>query len=269
MFGPNSWFYLSRYVFINGYIYGVIAGIFSDTWLKIQQDTMSDGEFNDAPTAEDARRSFGSWLFRMTFWNPENTWWRSQKFTVLEYILPTLKATFVTALLVNLVTLGRFDLDAFLANLLVLVFLPFTGLSWKIEQGFELASAWVVRDVPLRLRPHPLVQAYALRAIARRRIVFNVYYKIWENVTWNYLTTFMNMNTAVYGTRSFSRILFAGYTPTELLANPLRSLAASSHLPAPLAWIVLHLDALLTHDYTDGTLLRPVPDSMEQKAGNS
>lgn len=257
IFGANSWFYLSRYVFINGYLYGVLAGVFSDTWLKLQQDTMNGGDFSDAPTDDDARRSFAGWLFRMTFRNPKNSWWTSQKFTVMEYILPTLKATFVTALLVNFVTLGRFDLDAFLANFLVLIFLPFTGLSWKIEQGFELASAWVVRDVPLRLRPHALVQSYAQRAIARRRILFNVYYKIWENVTWNYLTTFMNVNTTVYGTRSFSRILFAGFTPTEIIANPLRDIAAWPQLPAPLVWLALQIDSLFTNAYTDGTLLRP------------
>jgi hypothetical protein len=37
MFSENSWFYLSRYVFLNVFIYNVIAGIFSDTWLPASQ----------------------------------------------------------------------------------------------------------------------------------------------------------------------------------------------------------------------------------------
>lgn len=256
IFGPNSWFYLSRYVFINGYIYSVIAGIFSDTWLKIQQDTMNEGNFENAPSGQDATRSFTGWFFSKAFFNSENTWWRSQVFTVGQFILPTMKATLVTALLVNLITLGRFDLDAFLANFVVLVFLPYTGFSWKLEQGFELASAWVVRDVPAHLRPHPLVQEYAQRAIAKRRIVFSIYYKIVDSVIMSFLTTFMNMNTVLFGTRSFSRILFQGFTPTELVANPLRELTASSHLPHWIVWIASKLDHFLTHDYTDGTRLK-------------
>ncbi len=256
MFSENSWFYLSRYVFLNVFIYSVIAGIFSDTWLKIQQDTMNEGRFENAPQGEDVHHGYTAWLFRKMFFNSENTWWHNQKFTVLHYILPTLKATFVTALIVNFITLGRLDLDSFTANSLVLIFLPFTGLSWKLEQGFELASAWVVRDVPSRLRPHPLVQKYALQAIAKRRISFNIYYKIYENVTWNFLGAFMNMNTLLFGTRSFSRLVFFGFTPTELFANSVRSLHTAALGISPiLAWPLSALDSLLTHGYTDGTKL--------------
>lgn len=255
MFSSNSWFHLSRYVFVNGFIYSVIAGIFSETWLKVQQDSKNEGKFENVPAGSDAVKPYSFWLFKNMFLNSENSWWQNQKYTVSKYILPTLKATFATAFLVNIITLGRFDLDSFLAQTAALIFLPFTGMSWQFEQGFEMASAWVVRDIPEHLRSHPLAQQYAQRAIAKRRIVFNFYYKIWDHLTWNFLTTFMNMSTTEFGTRSFSRLLLRGFTPVELLVNPLRNLNARYALPVAVEWLILKCDALLTHGYTDGTKL--------------
>jgi hypothetical protein len=255
MFSDTSWFYLSRYVFFNGYLYSVIAGVFSDTWIKLQQDVRNENQFHLAPTGRDQQSGFLKWFLKQTFFNPNNRWWTNQCYTVTDFILPTLKATFVTALLLNLITLGRFDLDLFVWQSLALIFLPLTGLTWKLEQGFELASAWVLRNIPTQLRAHPEVQAYAMRSIASRRLVFNFFYKAWDNVTWNLVICIITMSSTTFGPRAFSRIILKNETPTEWVANSLRKIHNAPTTPPALCSAIIQVDSLLTRNYVDGTHL--------------
>ncbi|MBK7845770.1 MAG: hypothetical protein IPJ71_19205 [Bdellovibrionales bacterium] len=67
-------------------------------------------------------------------------------------IWANMRAAFTTFVLVNLVTLGRFDLDSYVVGYLFAYFTPLTGLAMKIEQTFELASGYFSKDIPEHLR---------------------------------------------------------------------------------------------------------------------
>ncbi|HPI41652.1 MAG TPA: hypothetical protein PLJ21_12660, partial [Pseudobdellovibrionaceae bacterium] len=89
----------------------------------------------------------------------------------------------------------------------------------------------------------------------RRRLEFNLVYRVYENflsyLQWN----FVMMKTATYGTRSFLRILFAGYTPTELVANTLTDFKRHTSISTPAEWVVNKCTNLFTNNYSEGTKL--------------
>jgi hypothetical protein len=216
-FNDHSWFFLSRFVFLNLFLYSVVASICSDAWMKIQQDSQNILKFEEIPKGEDAKLPFWRWQLRKTFFNSENSWWGNQHYTVTQFIIPTLKATFIAACFTQWLTLGRVDLDYFVMNLILTLALPTTGLSWKLDQGFELASAWVYRNVAEKSLLDPVVLRRAQVEITKKRFVFNFAFRIWDNLTLNFIALLATTSHSQLGDRALSRLLLGGRTISEWL----------------------------------------------------
>jgi len=248
MFGPNSWFYLSRMVMLNGFVYGVVSGVLADPWMKLQQDLLHEGRFGMVPSGNDANKSYFSW-YRKMFNDRENTLFNNQKHQI-KIIWANMKAALTTYMLINLVTLGRFDLDSYVAGYLFTYLVPTGGLASKLEQAFELSSYYWLKDIPERFRSHPAVLASFNNVLSIKRIWFNVYYKVYENLIGSYIDNYMNMKTSLYGPRSFVRILF-GSTPTEYV-NSAAHTTAEKVADSPAISKALGICAkLFTNNYTD------------------
>lgn len=257
MFGPNSWFYLSKYIFSTGYLSSVITGVLADTWMKLQQDELHNDQFGEVPQGDDAKKGFFSWWIKKTFKDPSNTWWKNHKH-LLGIIWANMPAAFVMIAVTNLVTLGRFDLDVYLISYLLTYTLPLIGVGVKIEQGFELASYYDLKDFPEKLRSHPRVLEYFNKKVTKRRLIFNVFYKVYENTLGYFITHFSHGATDEFGTRSLSRVLFGGLTPTEWIYLGLQKIDQLFGW-SPLVKGATHTCAsLLTNNYT-GSKVIPEP----------
>jgi hypothetical protein len=219
MFSENSWFYLSKYQFLKGFAYGLISGLLADVWMKLQQDARVDkkGGFDKVPEGELAKKSFWANL-RHEMKANDNTWWQNQVYYA-KLIWANMGAALVTMAAIQWVSLGRFDLDIYIAGYLLAYFSPLSGLGFMIENAFEKASSWVVRDIPEKYRNHPKVIKYSAGAMASLRVKFNIWYSIYENTVGHLLSNFQNMSTEMMGPRSFSRWIAGGYTFTEALIN--------------------------------------------------
>ncbi len=218
MFSDDAWFFLGRYPFLTGYVSGVITSVLADIWMKLQQDEQNEGKFENVPEGDEAKLSFKSYLFKKMFKNPDNTLWKNQ----LHYnkiIWANMRAAFVMMAVTNFLTLGRFDLDVYFLGYFFAYAIPTGGLAFKIEQGFELASAWYAKIFPAELRSHPEAQKYLNERIGRARIGFNFFYKMYENTLGVFMSNLMTIATQGLGPRALTRFMFLGYTPTELVGN--------------------------------------------------
>jgi hypothetical protein len=256
MFSDNSWFYLSRMVFSNGFIYGVISAVFADIWMKLQMDDLNEGRFDNVPTGKDAEGGFFKYWFKQTFKNPENGLWRNQMHN-MKIIWANMKAAFTTMLTVNLITLGRFDLDSYIVGYMFAYFTPLSGFALKLEQGFELASSYFAKDFPEKLRAHPRAQEYINKTIGRKRLLFNFFYKTYENVLGYLMLNFQQMTTPEYGSRSFSRVVLGGYTWTELAVKGFRATSDALGFIPGVEKAMNACEHLISNKYTDFEKIAP------------
>ena len=256
MFSETSWFYLSRYVFLNSFAYSVISGVLADVWTKLQRDQLHEGQFNMVPRGRFKDLSFFQWYRTMTFKYKRNTLWQNHRHA-LKIMMTSLKPSLVTALLVNFVTLGRFELDVYVVGYTMALIIPVTATHYKLEQGFELASLYDLKDVPRRLQSHPAIQKSLERAIGYRNIWFHFYVKIFENLVDNFFDAFEQMETAKFGTRSLSRVIFGGYTPTEAAVAALRKAESGLSFVPGIEKFTGSCETLLTNNYKDWKKLVP------------
>ncbi len=254
MFSDNSAFYLSRNVFM-GYLAGLLISIFADVWVKIQQDTRVDklGGFDQIPENEYAKKGFWSWYRYQFTHNKNNKWWDHHKYNS-EIIYHNMGPAFILMTITGMATLGRVDLDFYFLGYFIAFFLPFTGLSLKFEQTFEIATGWVLRDVPLAIRNHPMILEWANKRITKLRIGFQIYYKLYENITGQLLSNLMAITTARNGTRALSRILFGGKTITEHIIE--KTTSASGQFPGSRA-VGQVCRLLFANNYSSGPLPPP------------
>ncbi len=258
MFGPNSWFHLSRFVFTNGFIYGVITGVLADAWMKLQQDELHEGQFDSVPEGDDAKLSFAKYWYKRTFHNPENKLWQNQRHFI-KIIWANMPAALVMILAENFLTLNRFDLDSYFTGYLLAYVLPTSGFAFMLEQGFELSTGWFLRNVPTRFRSHPLVQEHLNKKAGGARIRFNLYYKMYENMLGSFLQNLSQMTTPELGSRSFSRLLLFGYTPTELASRMLHATKDGLGFIPGVETFTSACDRMLTTNYTDFQKWKPPP----------
>src|SRR5690606_12790028 len=80
-----------------------------------------------------------------------------------------LSAAFVTIAVTNFLTMGRFDLGAFLTGYLVVFLTPLSGVDYKIDQTHELASRWQASKVARKLRAHPKMQEWINNNVLLKR----------------------------------------------------------------------------------------------------
>lgn len=226
MFSENSWFHLSRYVFATGFIYGVFSGVFADPWMKLQQDELHEGKFEDAPPRGKFKSFLEAYRYHM-FKNPENSL-NANQWHYIKIIWKNMRAALVTTMVLNLMTLQRFDLDFYILGYMLSYLVPTSGLAFKMEQAFELASSHVLSAFPKRLQAHPLAQAYANKEVGGKRVKFNMLYKLYENVLGYFIGNFVGMETTRFGSRTLSRVLLEGDTFTSKAVDGIRAAAETA-----------------------------------------
>jgi hypothetical protein len=256
MFSQDSAFYLSRNIFM-GYLAGLIINIFADVWVKVQRDIRVDtlGGFDKIPPAEMANKPFRSWYKHIFFTDKDNRWWDHHK-NDSKLIYHNMGPAFVLMAATGMATLGRLDIDFYTLGYVTAFFLPFTGLSSKIEQTFDIASGWVLRHVPKSLHTHPLIIQWANRETTKLRIGFQFYYKLYENVLGQFIMNLMALTTTMNGTRALSRMLFGGKTLTERIIETTTNMA---HVVPGAKYVDAACRALFSNNYNSGPL-PPKPD---------
>ena len=188
--------------------------------------------------------------------NPTNKWLANQlHYTKL--IWANIPAAFITISITNFLMLGRFELDAFIAGYMIAFLTPLYGLNFKMEQAFELASSWVAAKIPKKFRSHPEAQSWINLQIQKKKLQFNIFYQSWEIVIGSIVGIFELMSTDEYGKRSFVRLVFGGYTPTELAALGLRKVGDAFGFIPGVEVITSKCEDLLTNNYTDWQKVAP------------
>jgi hypothetical protein len=215
----THYIYMSRYLFYNGFIPGLILGMLANTWFKLQEDNRIDqlGGFDKAIKHSDGVRGFWRYYLKNLFKNPKNKW-KDNHVYMLKLIYANIPAAAVTMLIFNLYGLGRVDIGILLSTYFLAFTFFLTGFNMKVGQAFELASAWVYNKVPRSLRAHPKAQKYINNSLLIRKSIFGFVENIWgivvnENIAGDMLTLKDNVK---YGTRAFMRLVFGGDTPTEI-----------------------------------------------------
>lgn len=215
MFGPNSWFYLSKYQFLSGFLHGMIAGFLYRTWMKLQYDARLEhsGVFEAVPKSGRSRDSFWSY-YRENLNTSDNTWWKNQWY-ITKLAWANLGVATLSYSSAQYFYLGRVDLDLYFAGYIMFFLSPFSGIAGKLENAFEKSTGWVLRDIPAAYRNRPEVIKYANYAKSRLRFKYNFFYSIYENSVEHFLSNMKSMQSEVFGTRGFSRMILGGYTFTE------------------------------------------------------
>ena len=260
MFSENSWFYLSRYSLLNGYLIGVVMGVMADVWYKLQIGENQKNDFGTVPTGKDLKSSYLRWYFK-TLNSQDNGWWNNQKHFI-KIVYANMPAAIVTYMTFNFITLGRFDVDAYVIGYLAAYLLPTNGLNFKLENGFELASGYFYKDIPEKFRSHKLAQEYANKLAHKKRLVFNLFYTTYENVLGTLIFTMESMETEKLGSRSLSRSIFGGWTITEKVAETAEKVKVGievSNLPGKdgLTKLVDMLCKPITNNFTDWSKFTP------------
>ena len=224
--------YMSRYLFYNGFVPGLILGMLANTWMKLQEDNRIDsmGGFDRAIKHSDGKRGFWRYYLKNVFKNPNNKW-KDNHIYYLKLIVANIPAAAITIIASQIYGLGRLDIGAYL-TIYILTFTTFlTGFNLKMDQAFELASSWVYNKVPRFLRAHPHAQKYINGQLQRRKILYGYFENLWgiivqENIAGSMLTLKDNVK---YGTRAFLRLVFGGDTPTEIVVRFVDSMSQALH----------------------------------------
>lgn len=257
MFGPNSIFYMSRQLFYNGFVAGTIISIMADTWYKIQVDNRIDssGGFDSVPSKLDQARGFWRYYFK-NLSNPKNGWWANQSM-MMKLVWANMPAALITFAITQFTTLNRFDIGIFLSSYILYFTTPMSGINTKIEQAFELASSWISSKIPKKYRASAKAQEYINMEIQKKKFQFNIFHQTYEIVVGHLMEIFELMTTPEYGSRSFLRLIFFGYTPTELAALGLRKTNDIFGFIPGVDFITNKCEDLLTNNYTDWSKVSP------------
>jgi hypothetical protein len=253
MFGPNSLFYLGRYPFFYGYLSGVILGVMSDIWLKLQMDELNDGNFGEVPKGDDAKRSYLSWFYKQFRQPGKNTFWQNQMHYV-KIIWANIPAALVYYMVLGGVALGRLDLDAYFTGYFFAFFLPTNGFDAKIEQTYELSTGYFKKDIPEELVAHPRAQKYISSRASTARLWFNFVFKFYEDMLGHFLSTLQTITVGNMGSRSFVRFLFGGYTPTEWVFMFLQNVKSVAGFIPGVNFLADSCAFAFTNKYKDGSI---------------
>lgn len=251
MFGPNSFFYMSRYLFYNGFAAGTVISIMSNTWLKVQNDKriQETGSFDTVPMLKDQSKGFWRYYIK-NLSNPQNKWLANQSH-LAHLVLDNLPAYFITGGMINFIVLGRIDLGAFLGGLLMATTSPTLGFNSKLEQAFEIASGWVSARIPRKWRSLPEAQEYINNEIQKYKFKFNIGFESWTNIIGEIESIMLLLSTPEYGSRSFLRLIFWGYTPTELVTLGLRKVSEVAGFIPGVEFVSSKCEELVTKNFTD------------------
>ncbi len=214
--------YMSRYLYYNDFIPGMILGLLANTWMKVQMDyrMSSKGAFDKAIMHKDGQKGFWRFVLKNFALNPENTLKENQIFLV-KLVVANFPAAVLTTIVFNAYGLGRFDVGSFLVGYTMMIGLFYSGLNFKIENAFENSVSWIYNKIPRKLRAHPEAQSYIDRKLQKKKMVFSWYMQLWtvvviENVAGIMLT--LKENSKI-GTRAFIRLMTGGQTFTEIVVK--------------------------------------------------
>ncbi|NCN95214.1 MAG: hypothetical protein GW917_00660 [Bdellovibrionales bacterium] len=251
MFGPDSWFYGSRYLFLNGFVTGVIMSAMASVWMKVQMDDRIDssGGFDKVPTTADRDRSYLRYYVKSFFKNPANKW-SSNQLHAMKLAWANLSAAFVTIAAANFLTMGRFDLGAFMTGYLIVFLTPLSGIDYKIDQTHELASRWQASKVMRKLRAHPKMQEWINKSVLLKRYPHNVFAGVYGFFMGPFVSLYELMDTPTYGKRSFLNLLLNGYQPEEIVSAGLQTVNKYLGWIPGVEHVTATCEALLTNNNT-------------------
>lgn len=251
MFGPDSWFYGSRYLFLNSFASGVVMSALASVWMKVQIDDRIDatGAYGTVPTAQDRDKSYLRYYLKSLFKNPVNAW-KGNQINSMQIAISNLSAAFVTISLINFVTLGRFDLGAFLTGYMITFLTPLSGFDYKIDQTHELASRWQASKVMRKLRAHPKMQAWINKKILQKRHPHSAFSTLYSMFMGPIVGLYEMMDTTQFGNRSFLNLLFYGYQPEEIVSAGLQKVNKYLGFIPGVEHITSICESLLTNNNT-------------------
>ncbi|MEI8346166.1 MAG: hypothetical protein WCG27_01775 [Pseudomonadota bacterium] len=247
--GPNSFMYVSRYVFMYGFLWGSISGLIASPGLKLMQDVQHDANFGEQPDGKYRKTSMLRYFLK-NFTSRDNTWWGNQTHN-MKIAWINMKAALVNMTILGLVFMGRLDWDLYVVGYMMCYLSPFDGFAFKVEQAFELAVGYWLKDIPKRLQGELSVQKMYQGVLGVGRASFNLFYKVYENIMGGFLGNFESMTTDQFGKRSLSKILTGGSTFTQLSAEFLQKVAEKT-AGIPLVPHLAHAcEKLITNNFTD------------------
>lgn len=231
-FSEQSFFHLSRFVIWFGFFSNLFLEILVGPWFKAQLDDRigsTEEGFTSIPKKEDVTKRFAKlkWM-KKQFNAPENSLWKNYKY-LLEISIANMPAAFITYVLLFFASIGRFDLEIFLAVYVAIVFMPFDALNAKLENTYELSANYdfknlIKKDLDLAKKDkhflyHHKVQSYFIKESAKSRKSFNLFLALlYNNFMENISHVFFNLETSL-GSRAYSRLFFGQTLLTEHWVN--------------------------------------------------
>jgi hypothetical protein len=247
----NSCFYLSRYVFYNSFLMGIIMSFVGDAGTKLMQDVQHDQDFNVAPDGKYRKKSFLAYYLKF-FKADNNTLLQNQwHFTRIMWI--NMKAALINFTLIGLITMGRMDLDVYIVSYLMSYLTPLSGFAYKIEQSFELATGYYLKDIPPRLRGNTTVQQMLQKVLGFKRATYNFFYQFYDDIVGLVMANFETMSTPRFGRRTLSKILTGGTTFTQMTAEFLQKVAQRTEKIPGVSKTINACTKLFTNRFDDWT----------------
>ena len=229
-FTEEAWFHLGRYAIWGNFFAELILDVLGGVWFKTQIDARLEETqgFDVLPNKEEVKKGFLSWI-KKQFLSKDNSWWENQKYVIKIVHANLLPATILMGI-VWAATLGRFDIELFLAGYLIHIVTPFKGLQLKIENTFEKATGYaykhlIEKGVDLsgkdkKLIFHPKIKEYHLKESYKlRRKVNYILALFYNNPVENILQIFSATHTSI-GSFSLVRLFTPGTElPTQYWSN--------------------------------------------------
>lgn len=216
-FGPNSIAGLSRIQFYEGWLMGVITGMFADVGMKLMTDEqVSEAEFAEIPRGRDARMHRLRYFFKK-FTDPvNNSLWSAHKH-LSKIIWINMPSATVYLFLFYMVFIGRFDVDLYLSGYLTWYLTAYHSMGQKIQMAYEKSLMHKLGKVDKRVLRHPKVVEAFTTVSTIDKVQFQFLYKLfYENPIGQFLKNFFNMKVEGFGPRAFWRAL-TGTTPTMMI----------------------------------------------------
>jgi len=256
----DSIFYLGRFPFLMGFVFGTLLSVLAEAWMKLQIDEGNEENFGEVPEGEDSKLSRLGWWFKQTFKNKDNQILKNHVH-ISKLVWANIPAYLTMIIPIQLLFLGRVELDTLIAGYMLYFLSPLSSAGIHLDQGFEYSSYYDLKHFPKELRRHPEVLKYLNAQQTKSRLVFNVFAKTYENFVGFFSNTLMTLKVAGMGSKSFIRSLFGGFLPAEWILNASQSVEnAAAGIPvAKQAAEAMNgtCEFFLERKYTDGERLIP------------
>ncbi len=257
-FGANSIFGWGKFAFLYNFVWSSVFSYLSSTAMKLQFDEANQDDFGEVPTGQAAKKSFFWNFWQNTFKNKKNSF-KKNHINQSQIVLANIPSYLTLTIPVQMALLGRVELDTIIGGYGIYFATPLYTVDLQLDQAFEFTAAYDLKDIPEDLRNHPMVVDWMKGRQLRRRILFQVGAKaLYQNPIFFATNTIMTL-PGVDGGKQLMRLLFFGYTPTELVVNPARALGNAVEGIPVVAQVgkipEILCETFLTKGYEDGTKL--------------